>query len=110
MPQKIKIENGTNFNCFVPSCASKKNIDGIPIHFFQVPDGNDGLRWKLAVNSDRAQREKGIGILRNIPSTTLYCCELHFNVKLQSNILAPCAIVEFNFRNFFSFRLKPIAS
>lgn len=83
MAHKIKTENGTNFNCFVPNCSSKKFIDGHSIHFFQVPEGNEGLRWKVAVNSDRNQHEKRIGILgRKIPSKTLYCCELHFNVKL----------------------------
>lgn len=82
MAQKIKIENGTNFNCFVPSCSNKKIIDGMPLHFFQVPLGYEGLRWKEAVKSTQPQYEKTIGILRRrISASVLYCCEVHFNVR-----------------------------
>lgn len=77
MAQKIKIDNGTNVNCFVPSCSNKKIIDGNPIHFFQVPEGNEGLRWRLAVNfihsPDRIECKS--------TSKYLHCCEVHFNVS-----------------------------
>lgn len=82
MAQRIKIENGTNVNCFVPSCSNKKIIDWCPIHFFQVPQGNEGLRWKVAVNSNRSQHETKVGILRQkISPSFMHCCELHFNVS-----------------------------
>lgn len=96
MAQKIKIESGTSFNCFVPTCSSKKVIDDHPIHFFEVPQGNEGLRWKVSVNSNRTQHEKRIGILgRKLPATTLYCCELHFNVSLVDHLVE--LNVEFHF-------------
>ncbi|XP_037046551.1 uncharacterized protein LOC119081611 [Bradysia coprophila] len=87
MAKTLKIENGANVNCFVPNCSNKKIVDGNPIHFFRVPQGNEGLHWKVAVNSSMSQHDKKIGILKRIiPRSTLYCCELHFNIETDSII------------------------
>ncbi|KAJ6644534.1 hypothetical protein Bhyg_09503, partial [Pseudolycoriella hygida] len=74
-------------NCFVPYCQSKKNIGGIPIHFFQVPQGSEGDRWKDAVNYDESQIKKRIGILRlQVSPSVMYCCEVHFNVESDCKV------------------------
>lgn len=77
------VKNATNVTCFVPFCSNKKTIDGHQIHYFKVPDGHEGLRWKVAVNSNYAMHDKKIGILGRTIKPTLYCCERHFNVSLS---------------------------